>query len=197
MLRKCAGTKQRTLTCKNQLKYIMRQIMKYKLMAILTAFALLASPVFAKDDKKIELFDSENYPEHYCLALNIYYETRSSNLADQAAVANVVINRTNDRRYPDTICGVVKQGIKDSNGNMIKNKCQFSWYCDGKDDIPLNVNVWVEAQMLAWQIVENGKYRGLTEGATHYHATYVSPAWAKDLQLIGRIGEHIFYRWEN
>ena len=45
-------------------------------------------------------------------------------------------------------------------------------------------------------MIEDGKYRGITEGATHYHATYVNPKWAKDLTLIGRIGEHIFYRWE-
>ena len=45
-------------------------------------------------------------------------------------------------------------------------------------------------------MIETGKYRGLTEGATHYHATYVSPKWADELQLVGRIGEHIFYRWE-
>ena len=39
------------------------------------------------------------------------------------------------------------------------------------------------------------KYRGITEGATHYHATYVSPNWAPELDLVGRIGTHIFYRW--
>ena len=44
--------------------------------------------------------------------------------------------------------------------------------------------------------MEDGMYRGLTEGATHYHADYVEPRWAKSLQLVGRIGAHIFYRWE-
>jgi spore germination cell wall hydrolase CwlJ-like protein len=50
--------------------------------------------------------------------------------------------------------------------------------------------------MIASQLLEWGKYRGITEGATHYHATYVSPRWAKDLQQIGRLGAHIFYRWD-
>jgi N-acetylmuramoyl-L-alanine amidase len=145
----------------------------------------------------IQLFTQEEYPEHYCLALNIYFEARGSNLADRAGVANVVMNRVNDRRYPETICGVVKQGNRDSAGNMLKNQCQFSWYCDGKSDVPTDTDMWVESQMLAWYMIEDGKYRGLTEGATHYHATYVSPRWRHDLQLIGRIGEHIFYRWEN
>jgi N-acetylmuramoyl-L-alanine amidase len=175
----------------------MRQTMKYILTTMVAALMLTLSSLQAQAESLIELYDAKDYPQHYCLALNIYYEARSSNLADQAAVANVVINRTNDRRYPDTICGVVHQGIKDASGNMVRNMCQFSWYCDGKDDTPNNVNAWVEAQMLAWQVIENDKYRGLTEGATHYHATYVHPSWAKSLQLVGRIGEHIFYRWEN
>jgi len=156
---------------------------------------LVATQASAKDDI-FALFNKEQYPQHYCLALNIYYEARSSNLADKAAVANVVLNRTNDRRYPSTVCEVVKQGRQDAGGNMIRHKCQFSWYCDGNADIPTNTDAWVEAQLLAWQMLENNKYRGLTEGATHYHATYVDPAWAKDFQLVGRIGAHIFYRWE-
>lgn len=143
-----------------------------------------------------EFFTKDTHPEHYCLALNIYHEARGSNLADQAAVANVVMNRTKDRRYPNTICGVVQQGKRDAKGIPLKNQCQFSWYCDGKSDTPVNIDSWVSAQMIAWDMIENGKFRGLTEGATHYHANYVSPKWAKDLTLVGRIGEHIFYRWE-
>ena len=157
------------------------------------AMLFLASAAQAQD---VQLYTEEEYPEHYCLAQNIYYEARGSNLADRAGVANVVMNRTKDRRYPETICEVVKQGETDTNGNMIRNRCQFSWYCDGKSDVPQNIDLWIDAQMLAWDMIENNKYRGLTEGATHYHATYVSPRWAKDLQLVGRIGAHIFYRWE-
>jgi spore germination cell wall hydrolase CwlJ-like protein len=143
-----------------------------------------------------DIFTAEAYPQHWCLAQNIYYESRGSNLADMAAVANVVMNRTKDRRYPDTICGVVQQGKQHVDGSMKKNACQFSWYCDGKSDWPAKGDAWFKAQLLAWQMIEDGKYRGITEGATHYHATYVNPRWAKDFTLIGRIGEHIFYRWE-
>jgi spore germination cell wall hydrolase CwlJ-like protein len=34
----------------------------------------------------------------YCMALNIYHESRSENLAGKFAVADVVMNRVNDRR---------------------------------------------------------------------------------------------------
>jgi len=143
-----------------------------------------------------DVITQDKYPQHYCMALNIYYEARGSNLADKAAVSDVVLNRVNDNRYPNTICEVVKQGEKHNNGNMVRNRCQFSWYCDGKSDVPLDQDRWFEAQMIAWGIIEFDKFRGITEGATHYHATYVSPRWAKDLQMVGRIGAHIFYRWE-
>lgn len=151
----------------------------------------VASPAPAQNFELEKLF-----PQVQCMALNVYYEARGSNLADKAAVADVVLNRVNDSRYPNTVCGVVKQGLQDANGNMRRNKCQFSWYCDGKHDRPQDQDRWVEAQGIAWNMVEEGKYRGITEGATHYHATYVNPRWASTLQLVGSIGAHIFYRWE-
>lgn len=146
-------------------------------------------------------FDEEQFPQVHCLALNIYYESRGSNFADQAAVADVVLNRVNDRRYPDTVCEVVHQGKqkpswKDPNVMvMVRNACQFSWYCDGKADIPHPGDAWVNAQTVAWKVMQFGEFRGISEGATHYHATYVNPTWAGSLQLVGTIGKHIFYRW--
>jgi len=163
--------------------------MKHFITAVMLLF--VSGPASAQNFELEKLF-----PQVQCMALNIYYEARGSNLADQAAVADVVMNRVNDTRYPNTVCEVVKQGLQDANGNMRRNKCQFSWYCDGKHDRPQDQDRWVEAQGIAWNMVEENKFRGITEGSTHYHATYVEPRWAKTLQLVGRIGAHIFYRWE-
>lgn len=156
--------------------------------AAMTATMLIA-PVFATVVQADRLADDA---EIECLALNIYYEARGSNLADKAAVADVVINRSLDRRYPNTICGVVQDGYKAG-----RRDCQFSWYCDGKSDIPRDTDRWMEAQSIAFSMVEFGDYRGISEGATHYHADYVNPFWASSLQMVGRIGSHIYYRWEN
>jgi len=148
------------------------------------------------------LYTAESNPEEYCLALNIYYEARSSSKADQAAVADVVLNRVKDTRYPNTICEVVKQGKqkpswKDPNKMvMVRNACQFSWYCDGKADDPSDQDAWISAQTLAYYMLWDKQFVGITEGATHYHAKYVNPKWAKHKTLIGRIGQHIFYRWD-
>ena len=142
------------------------------------------------------LYTAEEQPEAWCMAQNIYYEARGSNRADRIAVADVVLNRVQDTRYPNTICEVVRQGKQYADGRMIRNKCQFSWYCDGKSDWPTNMDAWVDAQLIAYNMIEYGQGRGLTEGSTHYHADYVSPKWARELQLVGRIGVHIFYRWQ-
>ncbi len=149
----------------------------------------------------------------HCLALNVYYEARGSNLADMYAVSDVVLNRVRDSRYPNTICEVVYEGpVRESwktkqdpdlpdeerQYNPVRNMCQFSWYCDGKNDIPKDETGWATAQMVAGSILFANKHRGITEGATHYHATYVKPNWRNDrgMQHVGRIGSHIFYRWE-
>lgn len=132
-----------------------------------------------------------NAKEVNCLALNIYFEARGSNLADKIAVADVAMNRAQDRRYPSSICGVIGQGVKKG-----RTDCQFSWKCDNKSNTPTDSDSWAEAKDIAYNMYVHDKYRGITEGATHYHATYVKPYWAKSLQMVGRIGEHIYYRWE-
>ena len=142
------------------------------------------------------LYTSDEQPEAWCLAQNIYYEARGSSIADQIAVADVALNRVRDSRYPDTVCKVVRQGKKYADGTMKRNACQFSWYCDGKSDWPQDLDAWVIAQQIAYNMYKFNDYRGLTEGATHYHADYVKPRWARTLTLTGRIGVHIFYRWD-
>ena len=163
---------------------------------IAVCFMLVASFTNANNLQAKGLFTAEERPQMWCLAQNIYYEARGSNRADRMAVADVVINRVLHTYYPNTICKVVHQGKQHASGAMVRNMCQFSWYCDGKSDSPNNMDAWVEAQQIAYNMVIFQDARGITEGATHYHATYVTPNWAKDFALIGRIGVHIFYRWD-
>ena len=138
--------------------------------------------------------------DEHCMALNIYHEARSDSLAGKFAVADVVLNRVRDDRYPGTVCDVIYQGDhkpswKDSSQLVpVRNRCQFSWYCDGKSDTPLDADSWNEAVLISSQIIKNGKHRGLTESATHYHADWIQPYWAPSLQQVGTIGSHIFYR---
>jgi len=132
-----------------------------------------------------------------CLALNVYHEAKNQSLSGQIAVAEVVMNRVADSRYPNNVCDVVKQGLtyKWNPGFPIRNKCQFSWYCDGKSDVAKEKDAWEEALSVA-KGVYHGYLDAYLEGATHYHAHYVNPSWAETKTYITRIDDHIFYRWD-
>lgn len=129
-----------------------------------------------------------NKEELRCLALNIYWESRSEPLQGQLAVAGVTMNRVASEKFPDSICGVVKQG-----GYYRKHRCQFSWQCDGRSDKPKEAKAWSNAQQLA-RLYLAGVYEDPTEQAKWYHADYVSPDWAKRMERTAKIGRHIFYR---
>jgi N-acetylmuramoyl-L-alanine amidase len=132
-----------------------------------------------------------------CLALNVYHEAKNQSFMGPVAVAQVVMNRVKDERYPNTVCDVVKQAetYKYKPTIPIKNKCQFSWYCDGKSDKPEEPKAWRDAMHVA-NGVYNGHIGDFVEGATHYHAYYVNPSWAKVKKYVLRIDDHIFYKWE-
>ena len=132
-----------------------------------------------------------------CLALNTYHEAKNQSMIGQVATAQVVMNRVADSRYPNTVCEVVKQGPKYKGSDVpVRHKCQFSWFCDGKDDTPKNEKAWRKAQDVAFLVIYDKIKLDVTEGATHYHATYVRPSWAKTKKRTTRIEKHIFYRWE-
>ena len=132
-----------------------------------------------------------------CMAANIYHEAKNQPMVGQIAVAQVVMNRVKDNRYPDNVCDVVKQGLTYKNGKVVLGKCQFSWYCDGKkDDVDKKSEKWRNSLRYASMVITNRITLDVTEGATHYHATYVRPAWARTKTKTVRINRHIFYRWE-
>jgi spore germination cell wall hydrolase CwlJ-like protein len=115
-----------------------------------------------------------------CLAMNVYFEARNQSLAGQVAVAQVTMNRVKSPNYPDTVCGVVNQ------------KNQFSWYWDGKSDVPQREDAWKRAQMVARGVLAGSGHSDLKD-VTHYHALYVKPYWATKMQMVARIEDHIFY----
>ena len=120
-----------------------------------------------------------------CLAKAIYFEARGEPDRGRRAVAEVVLNRVDDERYPDTICGVVYQG--NSRG------CQFSWTCNGKDVKPRNKELYRAMVALADRTIRASE-RPVSGGATHFHTRRVSPRWAKIFPRTTTIGAHHFYR---
>ena len=133
-----------------------------------------------------------------CMALNIYHEANNQSMLGQIAVGQVVMNRVADSRFPDNVCDVVTQAVTyKGTDKPVLHKCQFSWFCDGKKDEPkYDSKEWRYAQEYASIVLSRTIVLDVTEGATHYHATYVRPAWAKTKTKTTRIDRHIFYRWE-
>lgn len=133
--------------------------------------------------------------DRHCLALNVYHEARGESVRGQMAVVAVTLNRVNLNSYPDTVCGVVHQANRDTNGNPIRHQCQFSWYCDGQSDTPQDQAAWERVQVATQLAVEQYGDEGydLTHGADHYHATWVDPSWANAELVTRQIGVHIFY----
>jgi len=135
-----------------------------------------------------------------CLAIAIYYEARSERVAGQVAVGQVILNRVISRKYPDNICDVVYQNVEK------KNRCQFSFTCDGKTENPRNKQSWGQAILLARvlngenvvalyakKLLLSSLLNQKLARSTHYHATYVRPGWSRRLERTGQIGQHIFY----
>lgn len=137
--------------------------------------------------------------DQHCLAQNIFWEARNQSVEGQVAVAWVTINRMEDAQFPMSLCDVVRQGQKDAKGNMIRHKCQFSWYCDGKSDrIPNNAiadRAWQDAQLIATVVLIDWAKQAESpvENATFYHADYVNPYWAELFTEVTTIDNHIFY----
>jgi spore germination cell wall hydrolase CwlJ-like protein len=155
------------------------------------------------------VFDIE---EARCLAENIYHEARNQGTAGWLAVASVTLNRVTDDRFPDTICGVVfqaetkeswktksKKDIPDAERIFypVRHRCQFSWYCDGKADDINHISIFLEIMTFTKFILTSQIMMfDITDGATFYHADYVTPSWAKSKTKTIEIGDHIFYRWK-
>ena len=132
-----------------------------------------------------------------CLATAIYFEARGEPMIGQIAVAQVVMNRVNDSRYPGDVCSVVKQGptYTWAEHYPIRHRCQFSFYCDGKPETPTDKKAWQVSLKVAREVLDR-KFLDFTHGATHYHATYVKPEWSETKHLTVRINDHVFYQWK-
>ena len=115
-----------------------------------------------------------------CLARNVYYESRGEPMVGQYAVAEVTMNRVASSMFPDSVCDVVNA------------RGAFSWTNDESLEGPYGFEWW-RAQDVARSVYGNhaSPYVG---DALFYHATYVSPRWARTRDQVALIGRHLFYR---
>jgi spore germination cell wall hydrolase CwlJ-like protein len=155
----------------------------------------------------------------FCMAQNIYFESRAEGEQGKQAVAHVVQNRIRDPKFPNTHCAVIQEGRhfeswKTKGVEMApeqrqyiprRNQCQFSWYCDGLKDIiwvqlrdgtPIEANrqAWRDSVRIAVQVMQ-GQLKDNTGGALYYYAhNLVYPSWADVKQQTRVIGDHTFMK---
>lgn len=126
-------------------------------------------------------------PQWRCLSEALYFEARGESVKGLFAVAEVIMNRADSRKYPNSVCGVINQGT----GR--KYQCQFTYTCDGRPEVINEPRTWDSIAKVAKIMIEGGD-RPLTDGATHYHTRAVNPSWARVFPRTATIGSHHFYR---
>ena len=122
-----------------------------------------------------------------CLAQAIYFEARGEPLDGQIAVAEVVLNRVDDPKFPKTICGVTRQGTGSGRG------CQFSYVCDRNSDTMKSAVSRERSEKIA-SLMLAGRARTVTDGATYFHTRTSRPDWSRRFVRTAAIGHHLFYR---
>jgi spore germination cell wall hydrolase CwlJ-like protein len=125
--------------------------------------------------------------EWQCLTEALYFEARGEDVAGQFAVAEVILNRVDSPRFPDTVCSVVNQG------SGKRHQCQFSYTCDGRSEDIAERAAWVQVGKIA-RLMLDGAPRLLTHGATYYHNSGVRPDWSRKFDRVAQVGPHFFYR---
>lgn len=145
-----------------------------------TVFALSTSATLYKVFK-----DKYEMREIRCLAMNIYHEARGEPGMGKYAVAQVTLNRVKSPNYPNDVCRVVHQRVKET--------AQFSWTLDDLTDIPKESKAWIDAIRVAREVYRQEKTVDVGH-ALFYHADYVKPRWAVHKVRVAKIGRHIFYK---
>jgi spore germination cell wall hydrolase CwlJ-like protein len=121
-----------------------------------------------------------------CLARTLYWEARGESEASMKAIANVVMNRLGHDGFPDTVCGVVKQGHE-------QGLCQFSWWCDGRSDHAWEEDPYKISKEIARRAL-NLQLTDLTGGALYFHHRDVDPRWSLHYVKTVEIGDLVFFK---
>ncbi len=141
--------------------------------------------------QRLSLDEKSRAKEEKCLAEAIYFEARGEPVRGQMAVAQVVLNRAFSGKYPNTVCGVVYQ-----NAHRYL-ACQFTFACDRHPDVVRQPDMWERATTIAAEMLDGKLWLPEVGKATHYHAYWVRPGWARDMNKLHKLGVHTFYRPRN
>ena len=112
-----------------------------------------------------------------CLAAALYHEARGEPEPGQFAVAETIMRRVEDRRWPDDVCSVVFQ------------RHQFEWAANPPP--VTEPEAWEKAGRIAEIILE--RPTTATGCSDHFAHIDMEPPWAAGMIVDVEIGEHVFY----
>ena len=111
------------------------------------------------------------------------------------AVGVVILNRVKEKQFPNTICGVVHAGHYNDKNVPLRNRCAFSYWCDGKPEIVSDLTAWTDAVVLTRLILHGITVRSILS-ANHYNSIFVNPKWSQHVKELAIIGNHKFFKWK-
>ena len=123
-------------------------------------------------------------------------EAAGESILGKMAVACVVRNRREDKRWPDSWQEVIFQRYQFSCMNNVRPDGEIPKTLWGKCFVTRQPDVWWrECKFAAWGVI-NQWYQDVTDGANHYYAYKLmdEPSWARDRECQVTIGGHRFYR---
>lgn len=149
-----------------------------------------AAPAFANGQSEYQTFQirsdngdpvrvSVSTRDLECLTEALYHEARGEGVQGQRAVAEVILNRVDNPRFPQSVCGVINQSGQFSYKGRVGRVSEHGAYKRAKS---IAVNAL------------SGAPRNLTGGATYFHTRAVRPNWSRKFTRTTQIGAHIFYR---
>ena len=139
---------------------------------------IIEKSILKRVDKRLQLSKAD----FDCLAKNVYHEAGIESKEGKIAVAQVTMNRVNDKRWGNTVC------------KTVYSKAQFSWTLKKKNlkNQPKG-ELWERSLKATTQYVNGYRVRGL-ENSMFYHTDYIKePYWVEKDNTIMTVGQHIFY----
>lgn len=134
-----------------------------------------------------------NAQEVACMAQAIYFEARGESERGQIAVGYVILNRMKDKRFKSTACEVVHSGLV-RNGRVVRNRCQFAWYCDGLSDVPKNPVAYARAIELAKLVLLKVAPNPIGN-SLFFHGRSGKRRAARYYAETHNIGRHVFFAY--
>jgi len=122
-----------------------------------------------------------------CMIQIVHSEASGEPYRGKVAVANVVMNRVQSNRFPDTVCQVGRQA----------NQFSF-WTGDYGKPIQiknrLDEKAWRDTIQVSLNVLE-GKYHDNTFGAKYYvnfDRLNYHPKWLQKMTVVVKVGRHSF-----